>query len=178
LKRMPAILVSLVLAMVLVFGSAGMAVAADAKVAFVNINFIMERSPQAESALEALEKEFSPRDAELVAERDALRQMQERLERDGDVMGAEQRAELERNFRNRSREFKRAQDMFSEDLNVRRNEELGRLQRLVQNVILEMAQQEGYDLVLTERNVLFASERINITDKVLERLTRQNRSGR
>ncbi|MFN2349239.1 MAG: OmpH family outer membrane protein, partial [Thioalkalivibrio sp.] len=86
--------------------------------------------------------------------------------------------ELERNFRNRSREFKRAQDMFSEDLNVRRNEELGRLQRLVQSVILEMAQQDGYDLVLTERNVLFASERINITDKVLERLTQQNRGGR
>jgi len=177
LKRMPTILVSLILALTLL-GSAGMALAAEARVAFVNINFIMERSPQAEAALSALEKEFSPRDAELVAERDALRQMQERLERDADVMGAEQRAELERNFRNRSREFKRAQDMFSEDLNVRRNEELGRLQRLVQNVILEIAQQERYDLVLTERNVLFASERINITDKVLERLRQQGQGGR
>ncbi|OOG27172.1 hypothetical protein B1C78_04110 [Thioalkalivibrio denitrificans] len=150
----------------------------EARVAFVNINFIMEHSPQAEAALEALEREFSPRDAELVAERDALRQMQERLERDADVMGSEQRAELERTFRNRSREFKRAQDMFSEDLNVRRNEELGRLQRLVQNVILELAQEERYDVVVTERNVLFASERINITERVLEKLREQQRSAR
>jgi outer membrane protein len=174
---MSTILVSLLLALTLL-GSAGTALAAEARVAFVNINFIMERSPQAEAALGALEKEFSPRDAELVAERDALRQMQERLERDADVMSAEQRAELERDFRNRSREFKRAQDMFSEDLNVRRNEELGRLQRLVQSVILELAQQERYDVVLTERNVLFASERINITDQVLERLRQQNQDGR
>jgi outer membrane protein len=154
------------------------ALANEARVAFVNINFVMERSPQAEAALSALEKEFSPRDAELVAERDALRQMQERLERDADVMNPDQRAELERNFRNRSREFKRAQDMFSEDLNVRRNEELGRLQRLVQNVILEIAQQERYDLVVTERNVLFASERINITDQVLEKLRQQQGGAR
>jgi outer membrane protein len=158
--------------------TAPVALANEARVAFVNINFVMERSPQAEAALSGLEKEFSPRDAELVAERDALRQMQERLERDADVMNPEQRAELERNFRNRSREFKRAQDMFSEDLNVRRNEELGRLQRLVQNVILEIAQQERYDLVVTERNVLFASERINITDQVLEKLRQQQGGGR
>jgi outer membrane protein len=157
---------------------APVALANEARVAFVNINFVMERSPQAEAALSALEKEFSPRDAELVAERDALRQMQERLERDADVMNPDQRAELERNFRNRSREFKRAQDMFSEDLNVRRNEELGRLQRLVQNVILEIAQEERYDLVVTERNVLFASERINITDQVLEKLKQQQGGAR
>lgn len=172
MKRLSALFRALTLGIALL-ASAPIALAVEARVAFVNINFVMEQSPQAEAALSALEKEFSPRDAELVAERDALRQMQERLERDADVMGAEQRAELERNFRNRSREFKRAQDMFSEDLNVRRNEELGRLQRLVQNVILEIAQQEKYDLVVTERNVLFASERINITEKVLERLKTQ-----
>jgi outer membrane protein len=173
LNRKSVLLNTLVLGMALLV-SVPMATANEARVAFVNINFIMEQSPQAEAALEALEREFSPRDAELVAERDALRQMQERLERDSEVMGAEQRAELERNFRNRSREFKRAQDMFSEDLNARRNEELGRLQRLVQNVILELAQQERYDVVVTERNVLFASERINITETVLEKLREQH----
>jgi outer membrane protein len=173
LNRKSDLLKTLVLGMALLAGSPT-AMASDARVAFVNINFIMEQSPQAEAALEALEREFSPRDAELVAERDALRQMQERLERDADVMGAEQRAELERSFRNRSREFKRAQDMFSEDLNARRNEELGRLQRLVQNVILELAQQENLDVVVTERNVLFASERINITERVLDKLREQH----
>jgi outer membrane protein len=177
LKSKPGFLCALVLGLSLLT-SAPAALANEARVAFVNINFIMEQSPQAEAALEALEREFSPRDAELVAERDALRQMQERLERDADVMGAEQRAELERTFRNRSREFKRAQDMFSEDLNARRNEELARLQRVVQNVILELAQQERYDVVVTERNVLFASERINITDKVLEKLREVHRGGR
>lgn len=146
---------------------------AQSKIAFVNITQVMEESPQADAALRALEKEFSARDNTLVAERDALRQLQERLERDADVMAADRRAEMERNFRNRTREFKRSQEIFNEDLNLRRNEELAKLQRTVNSVIVEIAQKEGFDVVLTERNVLFASERINITTRVLERLQQQ-----
>ncbi|MCG5500069.1 OmpH family outer membrane protein [Ectothiorhodospira lacustris] len=154
------------------------AAVANAKVAFVNINRVMEQSPQAEASLRALEEEFSPRDSELVAERDALRRMQERLQRDSEVMGADQRAQLEREFRNRSREFTRAQDMFQEDLNVRRNDELARLQRLVQSVILDIARADNVDLVVTERTVLFASDRIDMTGKVLEELRRQHQRPR
>ncbi|WP_040851979.1 OmpH family outer membrane protein [Thiorhodospira sibirica] len=146
---------------------------AQSKIAFVNITQVMEESPQADAALRALEREFSARDNALVAERDALRQLQERLERDADVMAADRRAEMERNLRNRTREFKRSQEIFNEDLNLRRNEELAKLQRTVNSVIVEIAQKEGFDVVLTERNVLFASERINITLRVLERLQQQ-----
>lgn len=144
------------------------------RVAFVNINQIMEQSPQAEAAMRALEREFAPRDAELVAERDALQDMQRRLERDLEVMGSEQRSRLEREFRNRSRDFRRSQDIFQEDLNARRNEELANLQRLVHNVILELARQENVDLVVTERNVLFANDRIDITPRVLDALRAQS----
>lgn len=146
---------------------------AQSKIAFVNISLVMEESPQAESALRALEREFSSRDDALVAEHEALRNLQDRLERDAGVMAADRRTEMERDFRNRTREFKRSQEIFNEDLNLRRNEELAKLQRTVNSVIVEIAQKEGFDVVLTERNVLFASERINITAQVLDRLREQ-----
>ncbi|MCG5524693.1 OmpH family outer membrane protein [Ectothiorhodospira haloalkaliphila] len=171
---MSRIITGLVLVLVLIMP--GLALGAGS-IAFVNINRVMDQSPQAAASLSALEEEFAPRDAELVAERDALRRLQQRLERDTDIMGSEERLELEREFRNRSREFKRSQDMFQEDLNVRRNDELARLQRLVHNVILEIAKEQGVDLVVTERTVLFASDRIDITSKVLDELRRQHRNG-
>ncbi|SEP98873.1 outer membrane protein [Ectothiorhodospira magna] len=174
-RNTPKILAGLLLACLLAISGAA---AANAKVAFVNINRVMEQSPQAEASLRALEEEFSPRDSQLVAERDALRRLQERLERDAEVMGADRRSELEREFRTRSRDFARAQDMFQEDLNVRRNEELARLQRLVHSVILDLARADNVDLVVTERTVLFASDRIDMTAKVLEELRRQHRSAR
>jgi outer membrane protein len=141
-------------------------------VAFVNMNNILEDSPQAEEAMRELEQEFSPRDSQLVAEREELQQLRDRLEREGDLMTATQRADLEREFTARSREFRRAQESFTEDLNVRRNEELAKLQRLINDAIIELARGRDIDLILTERNVLYASDRIDITDDIIAAMQR------
>ena len=142
-------------------------VLAAQNVAFVNMNNILEDSPQAAEAMRELEREFSPRDSQLVAEREELQRLRDRLEREGDLMTASQRADLERQFTSRSREFRRAQESFTEDLNVRRNEELAKLQRLINDSIIELARDRNIDLILTERNVLYASDRIDITDDII-----------
>ena len=147
-------------------------VAGAQNVAFVTMNRILEDSPQAEEAMRELEREFSPRDSELVAEREELQRLRDRLERDGDMMTPSERADLEREFSQRSREFRRAQESFSEDLNVRRNEELAKLQRRINDAIVELARERDIDVILTERNVLYASDRVDITDDILAAMQR------
>ena len=56
-----------------------------------------------------------------------------------------------------------------EDFNIRRNEELGKLQKKVHEIIIIVAKAEKYDLVVTQP-VLFASERINLTARVLQEM--------
>lgn len=141
-------------------------------VAFVTMNKILEDSPQAAEATRELEQEFSPRDSQLVGEREELQRLRDRLEREGDLMTATQRADLEREFTARSREFRRAQESFTEDLNMRRNEELAKLQRLINDAIIELARERNIDLILTERNVLYASDRIDITDDIIAAMQR------
>ncbi|MFO7955171.1 OmpH family outer membrane protein [Thioalkalivibrio sp.] len=148
------------------------AAAGAENVAFVTMNRILEDSPQAEEAMRELEREFSPRDSELVEEREELQGLRDRLERDGDMMNPSERADLEREFSQRSREFRRAQESFSEDLNVRRNEELAKLQRRINDAIVDLARERDIDLILTERNVLYASDRIDITDDILAAMQR------
>jgi outer membrane protein len=147
-------------------------VVAAQNVAFVTMNRILEDSPQAEEAMRELEQEFSPRDTQLVAERDALQELRDRLEREGNLMTATDRADLEREFTARSREFRRAQETFTDDLNVRRNEELAKLQRLINDAIIQLARERDIDLILTERNVLYSSERIDITDDIIAAMQR------
>lgn len=143
-------------------------------VSFVNINRILEDSPQAESAMRELEREFSPRDTQLSAERERLQNIRDRLERDGDLMTTNQRADLEREFTALSREFRRSQESFTEDLNVRRNEELAKLQRAITDAVIRLAEERNIDLILTERNVLYAGDRIDITDDIIEVMQRPN----
>lgn len=148
--------------------------ATGVKVGYVNIATVMEQAPQAETARKALQKEFSSREARLTAERDAIIELEKKLKTDGEVMSESKRSALEREILKRKRSFNRAQDEFKEDLNLRRNEELAKIQKQVFESIVTLGKQDSYDLIVTER-VLYASERIDITDKVLKELKRSKR---
>lgn len=56
-----------------------------------------------------------------------------------------------------------------EDFNIRRNEELGKLQKKVHEVIVIVSKAESYDLVVTQP-VLYASEKIDLTARVLQEM--------
>jgi outer membrane protein len=147
----------------------GTAAAQDVNVVFVNSARIVEQAPQAKAAQEKIEKEFSSRKDELIAAQKKLKSAQEKLERDGAVVSEAERRKLEREVVTQQRELQRSQEAFREDLNIRRNEEFAKLQREAAKAISGIAEAEGYDLVL-EAGVVYASDRADITDEVIERL--------
>lgn len=149
------------------------AVAADeARVGFVNTPRILEQAPQAKSARERLEQEFAPRDSELAKQQTALNAMEAKLARDGSIMGDDERRKLERDVLSKQRDLKRAREAFTEDLNLRRNEEFSKLQREVGDAIVSIAKQDGYDLIF-ESGVVYASDRVDLTERVLGLLRQQ-----
>lgn len=154
----------------------GTAPAQELKIGFVNPAKVSNEAPQAEAARRQLEQEFAPRDQELVEMQQALQKMEERLNRDGAIMSESERRELERKIVERKREIRRAQEAFREDFNIRRNEELGKLQRRIVDTITQVAKEQGFDLVVSD-GVIFASERIDITDLIIERLKQQAEAG-
>ena len=70
------------------------------------------------------------------------------------------------------RDIKRLQDEYSEDLSIRRNEELRKLEKEITKTITDIAKKEKYDLILFQ-GVIYASEKVDITNKVLETLKSQ-----
>ncbi len=146
------------------------ALGAELKIGFVNAARLMKEAPQAEAALNRLEKEFSPRDKALAESQKALRKLEDRIASNDSTLSDAERRNLERDIIAQRRELKRAHDEFREDFNVRRNEELGKLNRKIQDTITRLAQEEGFDLVLNDGAVIFASQQVDITERVLKRL--------
>jgi outer membrane protein len=64
--------------------------------------------------------------------------------------------------------LRRATQEFREDYNLRRNEELAALQKIVQKTIAEIAKQENFDLIL--ESAVYAGPKADITDKILKKL--------
>jgi len=148
---------------------AAQAAAAEVKVGFVDVRKVMELAPQSEEARNGIEKEFAPRDRELLQQQKEVRSLEDRLVKNAAVLSEVERQRKETDIRASKRELRRAQDEFREDLNLRRSQELSKIQQTAREVIQKFAKAEKYDLIVSE-GVIFAGKRVDITDKILERL--------
>ena len=142
--------------------------AAELKIGFVNTERVFREAAPAKRAQQKLEREFAARNAELSKLEKQGRDLQAELERDNVTMPEAARREKERQLADISRDFQRKQREIREDLNLRRNEELASVQERATRVINQIAEQEHYDLIVQE--AVFASSRIDITDKVIKAL--------
>lgn len=165
-RRMQVAIVLLLSAMVL----PGVLQAQQLKIGVVNVARLITESPQAAAAMEALQEEFAPRQREIVGKQNEFKEKQNQVQRDLEVMGPEERRNAEIDLRKEEREISRSQEEFTEDFNLRRNEELGKLQRELQLAVQTFARDSGYDLVLSGDGVLFASGAVDITQQVLSGL--------
>ena len=143
--------------------------AADYKIGFVNTERLFREATPAKRAQQKLEKEFANRDGELGKLAKQVRDLQSTLDKEGATMPEPERRNKERDLANLTRDLQRAQREFREDLNLRRNEELASIQERANKVIQQIAEAEKYDLILQDP-VVFASQRIDITEKVIKAL--------
>lgn len=149
--------------------------AENLKIGVVSAATVLEEAPQMEVARKALENEFAPRNQELVGMEKKLRNQEEKLNRDGDIMSEAERRKLERDIRSRARELKRLKDEFNEDLNLRRNEAFDRIRRKVLDVVTAIGKKEKFDLIVND-GVLYASDRVNITNAVIQQLKSEQKN--
>lgn len=148
---------------------AGVAQAVEYKIGFVNTERLFREATPAKRAQAKIEKEFATRDGEIQKLAKQVRDLQAVLDKDGATMAESERRNKERDLANQSRDLSRMQREFREDLNLRRNEELAGIQERANKVIQGIAEAEKFDLILQDP-VVYASQRIDITDKVMKAL--------
>lgn len=140
--------------------------AAELKIGFVNFGRLLEESPQAKAAQQALEGEFLPRQRDVAAQQKSLEEKSDKLKKEAAVMSEADRVRTEREVRDLELNVQRRFKELQEDLNMRRNEEVGRMQRALLQEVQAYAKANGYQLVVSE-GVLFAAEGIDITPQVV-----------
>lgn len=144
-------------------------VVADTKIGFVNTEKLLREAPLSIAAQKRLEKEFSGREQELQKMAKQARDVQTQLDKEGVTMSETERKNKERELANLNREFQRQSREFREDLNLRRNEELGQLQERARKVIIDIAKSEKYDIII-EQAAVYVDPKSDITDRVMKAL--------
>jgi outer membrane protein len=149
----------------------GVASAQGIKIGVVNFGRLLDEAPQAQASKRVLQEEFAPREREIRGKEQELKDLDERLRQSEGFMGEEERRNLERQARELQRELNRSKTEFGEDLSLRRNEELGNIQRMLISEVQTFGRTESYDIMLSEAvGVVYASGAVDVTDQILAAL--------
>lgn len=144
-----------------------------AQIGYVDMQRLLTHAPQILEARNRMQREFDARDAELRVDAARLAELDQRVERTGD---ADERAALSRQAEALRRSIERTRQRLREELTTRVDEETEKAWPQINDAIAEHGREHGYDLIVTSP-VAYVSGRIDVTDDVLERLARQQRSG-
>ncbi len=144
-------------------------IAADVSVAVVNVVRLQTEAPQVAEVRERIKAEFLVREAKTSAQQEQINQLEQKLLRDRASMSDAESKSLQRDIRSRTLRLENAKEELESDRRLRLSEEMDHLRRVLSEVIAEVAKAEKLDIVL-ESGVTWASERANITNKVLARM--------
>src|ERR1700761_377823 len=142
---------------------------AELKIGVVDYGRLVEESPQAKVALEAIRTEFTPRQRDLQNQQATLKSKEDRLQKDGATMSPDQRANSEKDLRDSYRELQRKQQEVQDDFNARRNEEMSRLQKTLIEQVRTYAKAQNFYLVIAD-GVIYTTPTIDITPAILTQL--------
>ena len=143
---------------------------AQSSIGFVSLDRILREAPAAQRAQKKLEEEFSQRGQELSKMADQLKKLQGNMEKNAVTMSDSERQKREREFGDINRDFQRRQREFNEDLAQRRKEEFDGVLERTNRAVRKIAEAEKLDIVFQNEQVVWASTRIDITDKVIKAL--------
>jgi outer membrane protein len=147
--------------------------AQEMKIGYVNSDRVLRDAAPAKAAQAKLESEFSKREKDLADTANRLKASGDKLEKDAPTLSEAERNRRQRDLVEQDREFQRKRREFQEDLNQRKNEELAAVVERANKVIKQIFETEKYDLIIQE--AVFASPRMDITDKVIRALNAQGK---
>lgn len=140
------------------------------KIAFVSTERIFREAIPAKAAQTKLKQEFAKREKDIQEIAAKLKMKSEKLDKDAIILSESNRIQQQRDLADLDKEFQRKQREFREDLNQRRNEELSNILERTNKVIRQVAENEKYDIVF--QDAVYASKRIDITEKILKELSK------
>lgn len=140
------------------------------KIAYVDYQRLLSEAPQARAAAQSLEGEFGPRQKQLEAQRKDLEARMQKFDRDQATMAEAERTKTQREMRDAQLNFERRAKEFQEDGQMRQNEELQKVQKMIVESVRAYAKQQGFDLVIAQ-GVIYNSDSVDITAQVLSNLT-------
>ena len=142
---------------------------AEIKIGYVVVEKVLKEAPQTVVSNKKLEKEFKSRTDGLQKKVKAIQKQEKDYKKNSVTMSESERQKAQKKMQNAKIDIQRIERELREDIDIRRREEIGKLQQQINKSIESLAKKEKYDLILYQ-GVAYASKGIDITNDLIKSL--------
>lgn len=162
--------IGMVIGMMILSGWLGSVWAADFKIAYVDIQRAVNECNAGKDAKKAITKEVEKFQRQIADKQKELQTMKESLEKQAPMLNTDARANREKEYQNKLREFQRWGEDTQNEINQKRMEMERNISIGLQKVIQKVGADEGYTFILekNENVVLYISKTLDITDRMIK----------
>jgi outer membrane protein len=140
------------------------------KIGYVDLQRALNDSEAGKKAKENFKAELDRMEQNLEKRKQEVEKLKDELEKKGLLLREEERDVLERDYRQKLRDFERLYKDSQQELQIKDRELTGRILVELRQVIHEIGEQGNYTVILEGNNtvVLYGASSIDLTDTVIQ----------
>ena len=139
------------------------------KIGYINIDHLVSSSPQFIQANQVVIKAFQPQERQLLALSKQIQSSADTFNKNSKTLTQVERKTEIKKIANLERQLKQQARALKKQLNLKNEQELSKIQDLINRVIKQVAEDQNFDLILYQE-VAYVSKKINITPIISQKL--------
>jgi len=139
------------------------------KIGYINIDYVVANSPQFSQANDRVINKFKPQENNLLLLSSDIQLLADRFNKRKDSFSQLEIKTKINKITSLERKLKQQALALKKQLKIENKQELGSIQKLINQVVRDVAKEQNFDLILY-REVAYASKRINITSLISQEL--------
>jgi len=158
------------LSLFLLLGLTSLATAKELKIAVIDMQQAVRQSQAGQEAMVKLQEKFDTLRKKLQAKEEEIKKFKQELERKAPLLSPEARQEKERQYQKMLRELQAQREDAQYEMRQAEQKALQPILKDLQQVVKQMAEKEGYDLILVKNGpwIYWASPAMDITEHVVK----------
>lgn len=141
-----------------------------ARVAVLDYQRLLRDSSSAVDIKAQIERQRQIYQTEITKQEQELRDADQELARQRTILAPEAFAQKRRDFEERVAEIQRSVQTRKRDLDQAYDFGIKQVQQTLVGIITELAEERGFNLILSRQQIVYADKALNISDEVLVRL--------
>ena len=148
-------------------------VQASSKIAFININFIIEKSNSGIQITEILKKKRDKEAKKLEAKKNEIKKKEDEFKSKSNILSDEERKKRIESIKKEIEDYKKFKNKLEKEFNAKKTEYINSLLKEINNIMINYIEKNSIDIVLKKENLVTGKKELDITKNVLDELNKK-----